>query len=174
MNLSEKVFIVTVACGALGRAVNACMLAYSAKLAFVGKRAGPRLEHRAGALLYARVDLSQKDAAAEVVERVIKEAGGIDALVNLAGGFHWDKLEGGGDNPISPDLPVQSAQQSNISDAGPFALTVARRCVERRRKAHIRTSFLQWNSESPWLALNRCIAREEWTRPTHSWIAQQR
>jgi hypothetical protein len=26
------------------------------------------------------------------------------------------------------------------------------------------------NCESPWLALNRCIAREEWTSPAHSWI----
>jgi hypothetical protein len=39
---------------------------------------------------------------------------------------------------------------------------------------HSRASFLQWNRESPWLALNQCIAREEWTRPTHSWIAVRR
>jgi hypothetical protein len=78
--------------------------------------------------LYAGVDLSQKDAAAEVVERVFKEAGGIDGLVNLAGGFHWDKLEGSGDSPISSDVLVQRAQQSNIcnskngSQASPMAL----------------------------------------------------
>lgn len=167
MKLLGKVFIVTGAFGALRQAVNACLLTYGAKLALVGKRAGPRLEHPAGARLYAGVDLSQNDAAAEVVERVFKEAGGADE-------FHWDNLEGSGDNPISFDVLVQRAQQSNISDAGPFPLTVARRCVEGRRKAHIRRSFLHWNYESPWLALNRCNAREEWTRPTHSWIAQQR
>jgi NAD(P)-dependent dehydrogenase (short-subunit alcohol dehydrogenase family) len=43
--------------------------------------------------LYTRVDLSQKDAASEVFERVFKEMGRIDGLVNLAGGFQWDKLE---------------------------------------------------------------------------------
>jgi len=95
MNLSGKVFIVTGAFGALGQAVTACMLAHGAKLALVGKRLDPRMECPAGALLYAGVDLLQKDAAAEAVERVFKDTGRIDGLVNLAGGFHFDKLEGG-------------------------------------------------------------------------------
>jgi NAD(P)-dependent dehydrogenase (short-subunit alcohol dehydrogenase family) len=95
MNLSGKVFIVTGAFGALGQAVTACMLAHGAKLALVGKRPDPRMQCPAGALLYAGVDLLQKDAAAEVVERVFKDTGRIDGLVNLAGGFHFDKLEGG-------------------------------------------------------------------------------
>jgi NAD(P)-dependent dehydrogenase (short-subunit alcohol dehydrogenase family) len=94
MNLSGKIFIVTGAFGALGQAVTTCMLAHGAKLALVGKRRDPRMEPPAGALLYAGVDLLRKDAAAEVVERVFKETGRIDGLVNLAGGFHFDKLEG--------------------------------------------------------------------------------
>jgi len=94
MNLSGKVFIVTGAFGALGQAVTACMMANGAKLALVGRRPGLGVEHPAGALLYTGVDLSQKNAAVAVVERVFKETGRIDGLVNLAGGFHWDKLEG--------------------------------------------------------------------------------
>ena len=94
MSLSGKVFIVTGAFGALGQAVTACMIAHGAKLALVGKRPSPRVEHQTGVLLYSGVDLSQKDAVGAVVERIFKETGRIDGLVNLAGGFQWDKLEG--------------------------------------------------------------------------------
>jgi NAD(P)-dependent dehydrogenase (short-subunit alcohol dehydrogenase family) len=94
MSLSGKVFAVTGAFGALGQAVTACMIAHGAKLALVGRRPGPGIEHRADALLYTGVDLSQKDAVGAVVERIFKETGRIDGLVNLAGGFQWDKLEG--------------------------------------------------------------------------------
>jgi NAD(P)-dependent dehydrogenase (short-subunit alcohol dehydrogenase family) len=94
MNLSGKVFIATGAFGALGPAVTACMMSHGAKLALVGRRPGIGVEHPAGALIYTGVDLSRKDSAAAVVEQVFKETGRIDGLVNLAGGFQWDKLEG--------------------------------------------------------------------------------
>ena len=94
MNLSGKVFMVTGAFGALGQAVTACMIGHGAKLALVGKRAGSSVEHPTGVLLYSGIDVSQKDSASEVVERIFSETGRIDGLVNLAGGFHWDKLQG--------------------------------------------------------------------------------
>jgi NAD(P)-dependent dehydrogenase (short-subunit alcohol dehydrogenase family) len=94
MNLSGKVFILTGAFGALGQAVSACLIAHGAKLALLGNRARPGVEHLAGALMYTGVDLSLKDAASRAFERVFKEMGRIDGLVNLAGGFHWDELEG--------------------------------------------------------------------------------
>jgi NAD(P)-dependent dehydrogenase (short-subunit alcohol dehydrogenase family) len=94
MNLSGKVFILTGAFGALGHAVTACLIAHGAKLALLGNRTRLGVEHPAGALIYTGVDLSQKDAASITFERVFKEMGRIDGLVNLAGGFQWDKLEG--------------------------------------------------------------------------------
>jgi NAD(P)-dependent dehydrogenase (short-subunit alcohol dehydrogenase family) len=94
MNLSGKVFVVTGALGDLGQAVTACLIAHGAKLALLGNRARPGFKHPAGALLYTGVDLSQKDAANGIAEQVLKELGRIDGLVNLAGGFQWDKLEG--------------------------------------------------------------------------------
>jgi NAD(P)-dependent dehydrogenase (short-subunit alcohol dehydrogenase family) len=93
MNLSGKVFILTGAFGALGQAVTACLIAHGAKLALLGNRARPGVEHPAGAQMYTGVDLSQKDAASGIFEQVFKEMGRIDGLVNLAGGFQWDKLE---------------------------------------------------------------------------------
>jgi NAD(P)-dependent dehydrogenase (short-subunit alcohol dehydrogenase family) len=95
VNLSGKVFIVTGAFGALGQAVVACMIGHGARLALVGKRPGSSVEHPAGALLYTGIDVSQQDAASEVFKRIFEQTGRIDGLVNLAGGFHWDKLQGG-------------------------------------------------------------------------------
>jgi NAD(P)-dependent dehydrogenase (short-subunit alcohol dehydrogenase family) len=94
MNLSGKVFVVTGAFGALGWAVTACLMSQGAKLALVGRGLGLGDEHPEGALIYTGVDLSQKEAATQVIEQVFKETGRIDGLVNLAGGFQWDKLEG--------------------------------------------------------------------------------
>jgi len=94
MNLSGKVFILTGAFGALGQAVSVCLIAHGAKVALLANRARPGVDHPPGALMYTGVDLSQKGAASEVVAKVFKEMGRIDGLVNLAGGFQWDKLEG--------------------------------------------------------------------------------
>jgi hypothetical protein len=66
---------------------------------------------------------------------------------------------------MSPDMLVRRAQRSNIANTDPLVSNVAGRT---------RAGFRPWNVESPWLALNRCIAREEWTAPTYSWISQQR
>jgi NAD(P)-dependent dehydrogenase (short-subunit alcohol dehydrogenase family) len=93
-NISGNLFIVTGAFGALGQALTSSMIAHGATLALVGKRPDPRVEHPVGALVYAGMDLSQKDAAAEVVERVFKKTGRLDGLVNLAGGFRWETFEG--------------------------------------------------------------------------------
>lgn len=82
MNLSGKIFIVTGAFGALGQAVTTSMIAHGAKLALVGKRPDPRVEHPVGTLVYSGVDLSQKAATGDVVEQVFKKTGRIDGLVN--------------------------------------------------------------------------------------------
>ena len=95
MNLTGKVFVVTGALGALGQAVTVCLTAHGAKLALLGNRDRPSVEHPAGALIYTGVDLSRKDAVSGIFERVFKEMGRIDGLVNLAGGFQWEKFEGG-------------------------------------------------------------------------------
>jgi hypothetical protein len=68
---------------------------------------------------------------------------------------------------------VQRTPQSGIGDSDPLISAIFRHCVEERRYVRRRVGFLRWNRESPWLALNQYIAREEWTRPTHSWIARR-
>ena len=49
----------------------------------------------AGALDIGGIDLTQAEAAQAALDQVIATNGGIDALINVAGGFTWETLEGG-------------------------------------------------------------------------------
>jgi NAD(P)-dependent dehydrogenase (short-subunit alcohol dehydrogenase family) len=90
MNLSGKVLVVTGALGSLGQAVAACLSGHGARLALLANRARPEIRHPDAAAMYTGIDLSQKDATRAIFERVFKDMGRIDGLVNLAGGFHWE------------------------------------------------------------------------------------
>ena len=94
MNLSGKVLVITGSNGALGQAVAATLSGYGARLALLDHAQTPAAQP-AGALHYGGLDLTQEDAARSVMERVVKEAGRLDGLINVAGGFHWEKLAGG-------------------------------------------------------------------------------
>jgi len=95
MNLSGKVLAITGSNGALGQAVAATLSRYGARLALLDHGRTSPTAPPAGALHYGGIDLTQADAARSAMERVVKEAGGLDGLVNVAGGFQWEKLEGG-------------------------------------------------------------------------------
>ncbi len=95
MNLSGKVLVITGSNGALGQAVAATLSGYGARLALLDHAQTPPTALPAGALHYGGIDLTQPDAARSVMERVVKEAGRLDGLINVAGGFHWEKLTGG-------------------------------------------------------------------------------
>jgi NAD(P)-dependent dehydrogenase (short-subunit alcohol dehydrogenase family) len=95
MNLSGKVLVVAGSAGALGHAVAATLSAYGARVALLDLLHPPPLAQPAGALHYGGVDLTQETAARAVMAQVAKDAGRLDGLINVAGGFHWEKLEGG-------------------------------------------------------------------------------
>ena len=95
MDLSGKVLVVTGADGALGQALAATLSTYGAKLALLshaGLGAGKQL---AGARYYGGIDLTVETAARSAMERVAQDAGRIDGLINVAGGFRWEILSGG-------------------------------------------------------------------------------
>ena len=94
MNLSGKVLVITGSNGALGQAIAATLSGYGARLALLDHAQTPAAQPP-GALHYGGIDLTQADAARSVMERVVKEAGRLDGLINVAGGFHWEKLAGG-------------------------------------------------------------------------------
>jgi NAD(P)-dependent dehydrogenase (short-subunit alcohol dehydrogenase family) len=95
MNLSGKVLVVTGSYGALGQAVAATLGGYGARLALLDHAQTPSTAQPAGALHYGGIDLTQEAPARSAMERVVNEAGRLDGLINLAGGFHWQKLAGG-------------------------------------------------------------------------------
>jgi NAD(P)-dependent dehydrogenase (short-subunit alcohol dehydrogenase family) len=95
MNLSGKVLAVTGSDGVLGHAVAATLSKYGARLALIDHAPSSPTTQPAGALHFGGVDLTLEDAARAVMERIAKEAGRLDGLVNVAGGFHWEKLAGG-------------------------------------------------------------------------------
>jgi NAD(P)-dependent dehydrogenase (short-subunit alcohol dehydrogenase family) len=75
--------------------VAATLSKYGAKLALIDHGQAPPTAQPVGALHFGGIDLTVEDAARSVMERIAKQAGRLDGLVNVAGGFHWEKLAGG-------------------------------------------------------------------------------
>ena len=96
MNLEGKAIAITGAFGSLGSAVVRAALAQGARVAAIDRAAAPRNpDELAGALLVGDVDLGQVDSAADAFARIAQSFGGLDALVNIAGGFQWETLAEG-------------------------------------------------------------------------------
>jgi NAD(P)-dependent dehydrogenase (short-subunit alcohol dehydrogenase family) len=95
MDLSGKVLAVTGSDGVLGQAVAATLSRYGARLALLEHGQTSAAAQPAGALRIGGIDLTRDDAARAAMERVVKETGRLDGLINVAGGFRWEKLAGG-------------------------------------------------------------------------------
>jgi NAD(P)-dependent dehydrogenase (short-subunit alcohol dehydrogenase family) len=101
MNLSGKVLVITGADGALGGAVATVLGKYGARLALISH--GPATAAPAAAAAaspsnvvhFGGVDLTQPDAARAVMDSVVQQTGRLDGLINVAGGFRWEKIAGG-------------------------------------------------------------------------------
>jgi NAD(P)-dependent dehydrogenase (short-subunit alcohol dehydrogenase family) len=94
MNLSGKVLVVTGSGGVLGQAVAAVLRGHGATLALID-HAPAQAAQAPGTFHYGGIDLSVEDAARSVMARIAKDAGRLDGLINVAGGFRWEKLAGG-------------------------------------------------------------------------------
>src|SRR5258706_442490 len=95
MDLSGRVFVVTGADGALGKSVAASLSGYGGKLALLSHAGTPAGKQPSGAWQYGGIDFSQEAAARSAMQRVGPGAGGIDGLINIAGGVCWGKIPGG-------------------------------------------------------------------------------
>jgi NAD(P)-dependent dehydrogenase (short-subunit alcohol dehydrogenase family) len=94
VDFSGKVIAVTGAFGAMGAAVAATLAGFGAQVA--------RLDHApvpsgssSGSLSYGGIDLADDAAAVSAIQRIVQETGRLDGLVNIAGGFRFEKLEQG-------------------------------------------------------------------------------
>src|SRR5574337_259330 len=92
--LAGRTIAVTGGFGALGRAVGQVLVDAGAQVALLD-RGNPREGLPAAALARGGVDLGEPDAARAALAKVAERFGGLDGLVNIAGGFAWEKIEGG-------------------------------------------------------------------------------
>lgn len=86
--------IVTGGFGILGQAVAAAFAAQGDKVARIDFAASPATILET-ALDIGGIDLTDAAATQAAIDRVTAAHGGIDVLVNVAGGFTWETLEGG-------------------------------------------------------------------------------
>jgi NAD(P)-dependent dehydrogenase (short-subunit alcohol dehydrogenase family) len=98
--MTGRVFAITGAFGVLGQAVARAAAGQGARVALIDfARDAPAdlmAELGGDALIRGGVDLSDADAASAAIEAVADRFGGLDALINVAGGFKWETVEGGG------------------------------------------------------------------------------
>jgi NAD(P)-dependent dehydrogenase (short-subunit alcohol dehydrogenase family) len=93
VNLDGKVVAVTGASGALGTVVVGTLRRCKAVVAQIDHAPPP--PGGAEPLRFGGYDLADPDAATAALTRVAAEAGRLDALINIAGGFQFQKFEGG-------------------------------------------------------------------------------
>jgi NAD(P)-dependent dehydrogenase (short-subunit alcohol dehydrogenase family) len=88
-----KTMVITGAGGALGRVVARAGAERGARVALIDIGAPP--EDIEGALRYGGVNLDDFAATQKVMDDVRAKNGGLDALINIAGGFRWQTLADG-------------------------------------------------------------------------------
>lgn len=95
-SLLDKRVVVTGGFGALGCALGNYLLAQGARVALMDRSEAPaELLDTHNLLCLGGVDLTSSESAVAAFEQVAAQWGGIDGLVNVAGGFAWETLEGG-------------------------------------------------------------------------------
>lgn len=99
MTSTPPVVVITGAFGALGRAVAQAFAMRGAQLALLDVAPQPPTVVREllgrAPLVFGGVDLTDLEATRRVMAATSMRFGGIDVLVNIAGGFQWEKLEDG-------------------------------------------------------------------------------
>ncbi|OGB56910.1 MAG: 3-oxoacyl-[acyl-carrier-protein] reductase [Burkholderiales bacterium RIFOXYD12_FULL_59_19] len=91
--LDQHKIVVTGGLGALGREVGAFLAALGAQVVLVD-RAPTAVVPDVRAVL-GQVDLTDAASTAAAFNQAALAMGGLDGLVNVAGGFAWEKVEGG-------------------------------------------------------------------------------
>lgn len=96
VDLSGKVIAVTGAFGSLGAAVARMAFQSGARVAMLDRADASKAPlDLKDAIAIGGVDLTSSAGAHEAITQVVSQFGRLDALVNVAGGFRWEKIEGG-------------------------------------------------------------------------------
>lgn len=94
--MAGRVVAITGAFGVLGSAVAAAAAGQGARLALIDFAKAPRPGLPSGPDVFVQggVDLTDTVAAGAAIDAAADHFGGLDALLNIAGGFSWEKVEG--------------------------------------------------------------------------------
>ena len=96
--MSGQSVVITGAFGALGAAVARRFAQDDARLGLLDRAPVPdwaTLEFPAPHVLQGGIDLADAAAAAGAIQQVVESSGGLDVLINVAGGFRWETVAGG-------------------------------------------------------------------------------
>lgn len=98
-NLTGKVIAVTGAFGSLGMAVANAAALRGAQVAMIDAATAPAIDQLPAALAIAHlsggIDLTSAAAAQGAFTGIMRDLKRLDGLVNIAGAFRWETLEGG-------------------------------------------------------------------------------
>lgn len=94
-SLDTRIIVVTGGFGTLGRALAERLLADGARVALLDRAPAPASGLPAVALALGGVELADEQACQAAYGQVREALGGIDGIVNVAGGFTWETVEGG-------------------------------------------------------------------------------
>jgi NAD(P)-dependent dehydrogenase (short-subunit alcohol dehydrogenase family) len=96
MRLAERVIAVTGGSGALGQAVVKQLMDEGARVVVIDlSDQAPALHHPASLLFQGGVDAGDESAMRQAFATAVSHFGTLNGLVNVAGGFAWETLEGG-------------------------------------------------------------------------------
>jgi len=94
--MAGRVYAITGAFGVLGRAVAKAAAARGARLALIDFAPAPADYAVSGPDVFVQggVDLADANAAGAAIDAAAERFDGLDVLLNIAGGFRWETLEG--------------------------------------------------------------------------------
>ncbi|SEJ82237.1 SDR family NAD(P)-dependent oxidoreductase [Paraburkholderia diazotrophica] len=126
-SLDGTIVAVTGAFGSLGLATAQLLAQRGAKVALVGRGAAPTdlPAPLAQACIASAVDLAEPEAAQRAIDSIASRLGGLNALVNVAGGFSWETLTDGGAQTWQRMFDVNVKTTLNASKAALAHLTAA-------------------------------------------------
>ncbi|WP_137936965.1 SDR family NAD(P)-dependent oxidoreductase [Chitinivorax sp. B] len=93
--LNNKVIAIHGGFGYLGSAIAKVALDAGARVALIGLTRGEPPAPQANLLSLPSIDLTDLVATSQALDKVAGHFGGLDGIINVAGGFRWEKLEGG-------------------------------------------------------------------------------
>ncbi|MDB5748295.1 MAG: hypothetical protein JWP72_3143 [Massilia sp.] len=93
--LDSRIIVVTGGFGVLGRAVAERLTADGARVVLLDRAAAPSSGLPQVALALGDVEIGDEAACKAAYAQVRELLGGVDGVVNVAGGFTWETLEGG-------------------------------------------------------------------------------